>query len=127
MKLYTEEEVKQIQQAILCNHKDAIMDENYCLNITDPIKVPSVTTTLKEEAHEEKFKAEAKELIDAFKKLYNYTSIASPICDSTAKECALICVDKLIKAFEYQRWDFGDDYDTTWSHYKKLKKQIEKL
>ena len=41
MKLYTEEQVKQIQQAILCNHKDAIMDENYCLNVTIPIELPS--------------------------------------------------------------------------------------
>ena len=41
MKLYTEEQVKQIQQAILCNHKDAIMDENYCLNVTTPIGLPS--------------------------------------------------------------------------------------
>ena len=41
MKLYTEEQVKQIQQAILCNHKDAIMDENYCLNVTTPIELPS--------------------------------------------------------------------------------------
>ena len=41
MKLYTEEQVKQIQKAILCNHKDAIMDENYCLNVTKPIELPS--------------------------------------------------------------------------------------
>jgi len=41
MKLYTEEQVKQIQQAILCNHKDAIMDENYGLNITTPIQLPT--------------------------------------------------------------------------------------
>jgi len=41
MKLYTEEQVKQIQQAILCNHKDAIMDANYCLNVTTPIKLPT--------------------------------------------------------------------------------------
>ena len=41
MKLYTEEQVKKIQQAILCNHKDAIMDENYCLNVTKPIELPS--------------------------------------------------------------------------------------
>jgi hypothetical protein len=41
MKLYTEEQVRQIQQAILCNHKDAIMDENYCLNVTTPIELPS--------------------------------------------------------------------------------------
>ena len=41
MKLYTEEQVRQIQQAILCNHKDAIMDENYCLNVTTPIGLPS--------------------------------------------------------------------------------------
>ena len=41
MKLYTEEQVKKIQQAILCNHKDAIMDENYCLNVTTPIELPS--------------------------------------------------------------------------------------
>jgi hypothetical protein len=41
MKLYTEEQVKQIQQAILCNHKDAIMDANYCLNVTTPIELPS--------------------------------------------------------------------------------------
>jgi hypothetical protein len=41
MKLYTEEQVKQIQQAILCNHKDAIMDDNYCLNVTKPIELPS--------------------------------------------------------------------------------------
>jgi hypothetical protein len=41
MKLYTEEQVKQIQQAILCNYKDAIMDENYCLNVTTPIELPS--------------------------------------------------------------------------------------
>ena len=34
MKLYTEDQVKKIQQAILCNHKDAIMDENYCLNVS---------------------------------------------------------------------------------------------
>jgi hypothetical protein len=40
MKLYTEEQVKQIQKAILCNHKDAIMDENYCLNVTIPLEVP---------------------------------------------------------------------------------------
>jgi hypothetical protein len=37
MKLYTEEQVKQIQQAILCNHKDAITDANYCLNVATPI------------------------------------------------------------------------------------------
>jgi hypothetical protein len=41
MKLYTEEQVKQIQQAILCNQKDAIMDTNYCLNVTKPIELPS--------------------------------------------------------------------------------------
>ena len=41
MKLYTEEQVKQIQQAILCNHKDAIMDEDYCLNVSTPIELPS--------------------------------------------------------------------------------------
>jgi hypothetical protein len=41
MKLYKEEQVKQIQQAILCNHKDAIMDDNYCLNVTKPIELPS--------------------------------------------------------------------------------------
>jgi hypothetical protein len=41
MKLYTEEQVKQIQQAILCNHKDAIMDENYCLNVAIPIELSS--------------------------------------------------------------------------------------
>ena len=41
MKLYTEEQVKQIQQAILCNQKDAIMDTNYCLNVTKPIEQPS--------------------------------------------------------------------------------------
>jgi hypothetical protein len=41
MKLYTEEQVKKIQKAILCNHKDAIMDENYCLNVTTPIELPS--------------------------------------------------------------------------------------
>jgi hypothetical protein len=40
-KLYTEEQVKQIQQAILCNYKDAIMDENYCLNVTTPTELPS--------------------------------------------------------------------------------------
>jgi hypothetical protein len=41
MKLYTEEQVKKIQYAILCNHKDAIMDANYCLNVTTPIELPS--------------------------------------------------------------------------------------
>ena len=41
MKLYTEEQVKQIQQAILCNHKDAIMYANYCLSVTTPIELPS--------------------------------------------------------------------------------------
>jgi hypothetical protein len=41
MKLYTEEQVKQIQQAILCNQKDAIMDTNYCLNVTKSIELPS--------------------------------------------------------------------------------------
>ena len=41
MKLYTEEQVKQIQQAILCNHKYAIMDANYCLSVTTPIELPS--------------------------------------------------------------------------------------
>lgn len=43
MKLYTEEQVKKIQYAILCNHKDAIMDANYCLNVTTPIELPSAT------------------------------------------------------------------------------------
>ena len=47
MKLYTEEQVKKIQQAILCNHKDAIMDENYCLNVTTPIELPSDEEILK--------------------------------------------------------------------------------
>jgi hypothetical protein len=41
MKLYTEEQVKQIQQAILCNHKDAIMYANYCLSVTTPIELPT--------------------------------------------------------------------------------------
>ena len=41
VKLYTEQQVKQIQQAILCNHKDAIMDENYCLNVAIPIELSS--------------------------------------------------------------------------------------
>jgi hypothetical protein len=41
MKIYTEEQLMIIQQAILCNHKDAIMDANYCLNVTNPIELPS--------------------------------------------------------------------------------------
>ena len=43
-----------------------------------------------------------------------------------AKQCALIAVDKLIKAFEFQRFEFGDDYNTTYSHYIKVKQAIEK-
>ena len=43
-----------------------------------------------------------------------------------AKQCALMCVDKLIKAFEFQRFEFGDDYNTTYSHYIKVKQAIEK-
>jgi hypothetical protein len=42
-----------------------------------------------------------------------------------AKQCALIAVDKLIKAFEFQRFEFGDDYNTTYSHYIKVKQEIE--
>ena len=39
-------------------------------------------------------KEEAKEVVDAFKKLYNDTS---PISDPTAKECALIFVKNILK------------------------------
>jgi Flp pilus assembly CpaF family ATPase len=39
----------------------------------------------------------AKELIEKFEQLINYTSQASRICESTAKECALIAVDELIQ------------------------------
>lgn len=57
-------------------------------------------------------KEKAQELVDKFMKLYNYTSMASPICDSTAEQCAVIAVEEIqnIKAIyvndiEYDYWE----------------------
>ena len=55
MKVYTENQVKKIQQAILCNHKDAIMDENYCLNVTTPIELPSDEEIEKESKYKSRY------------------------------------------------------------------------
>jgi hypothetical protein len=65
-------------------------------------------------------KEEAKKLVDKF-------TVIGLQQRNEGIQCALICVDKLIKAFEFQRFEFGDDYNTTYSHYKKVKEEIEKL
>ena len=64
-------------------------------------------------------KEKAKELHAQFMKpvdgLYKY-----PMCFDTAKQCALICVEEIIKK-HYDDWDSYSDY------WKKVKKEIKQL
>ena len=47
--------------------------------------------------------------------------------DENAKKCALICVEELIKAFEYLETDFGSDVYTTHTYWKEVKTELKKL
>lgn len=46
---WTDEDIKRVQQAILCNHKDAVMNENFALEFLRPIPAqPTGESELKE-------------------------------------------------------------------------------
>jgi len=73
-------------------------------------------------------KEEAEELIFEYLEIsYGLIKEFIPVPIEAAKKFELVAVDKLIKAFEFQRFEFGDDYNTTYSHYKKVKQEIIKL
>jgi hypothetical protein len=62
----------------------------------------------------------AKELIEKFEQLINYTSQASRICESTAKQCALIQVDGILMAIQ----DLPID-NTIWDYWQQIKLEIQ--
>ena len=62
----------------------------------------------------------AKELIEKFEQLINYTSQASRLCESTAKECALIQVDGILMAIQ----DLPIDNEI-WGHWQQVKLEIQ--
>lgn len=66
----------------------------------------------------------AKELVEKFEQLMNYTSQASRICESTAKQCAIIHVNEMIKKLV----ELSDDkftYLNDVMHYQEVKQAIE--
>ena len=72
----------------------------------------------------------AKELVEKYSKLMNYGSYALPLCEYTAKQCALIAVDEIIKAnpiipltymLESEAIDAGIEY------WNEVEDEIEKL
>ena len=57
-----------------------------------------------------------------------YLNIGKNNCSqrwTEAIKCALICVDRLIKAFDYLVTDFGEDYYTTHTYWLDVKKEIK--
>jgi len=62
----------------------------------------------------------AKELVEKFEQLMNYTSQASRICELTAKQCALIQVDGILMAIQ----DLPID-NTIWDYWQQVKQEIE--
>jgi hypothetical protein len=74
-------------------------------------------------------KEKAKELVEHYAETIEpieYGVILERNWDS-AKKCALIAVDELIEAFDYQTADFGDDYPTTHKYWKEVKHEIINL
>lgn len=67
----------------------------------------------------------AKELIEKFEQLINYTSQASRICESTAKQCAIIHVNEMIKKL-VELSDGKFTYINDVMHYQEVKQAIEK-
>ena len=67
-------------------------------------------------------KEKAKELVDRFYEVDLVCADAMGSCSIDAKQCALICVDELIK--EEQQ---TDDYYELGSYWEEVKQEIEKL
>ena len=63
-------------------------------------------------------KEKALELVNKYKSLYNYSSYAYPICESTAKECALIAVDEAWALVESSK---------QFNYWSEVKEEIEKI
>jgi rubrerythrin len=66
----------------------------------------------------------AKELIEKFEQLINYTSQASRTCESTAKQCAIIHVNEMIKKL-VELSDGKFTYLNDVMHYQEIKQAIE--
>jgi len=45
-------------------------------------------------------KEKAKELVERFKDLRNYSSYAYSLCNATATQCAIIAVDEILKSIQ---------------------------
>ena len=73
-------------------------------------------------------KEKADELVGKFTKLHNYTSTASQICESTAKQCALICVDEILLNFgnTVDGKPFYSSYNAI-KFYQQVKQEIQNL
>jgi hypothetical protein len=66
----------------------------------------------------------AKELVEKFEQLYNYTSQANMLCESTAKQCAIIHVNEMIKKL-VELSDNKFTYLNDVMHYQEVKQAIE--
>lgn len=69
-------------------------------------------------------KDKAKELFDKMVSTYDITS---DFCyDSTAKQCALICVDEIIRANPHSN-PFNTDVHSTMDYWMEVKKEIQAI
>jgi hypothetical protein len=72
-------------------------------------------------------KEKAKELVTKYRNPFNRKGCIPPtesMFPSTAKQCALIAVDEMIK----QCWDYRDiDLQASYDYWNKVKQEIEKL
>lgn len=69
---------------------------------------------------------QAKELVEKFKQLFNYTSQASRLCESTAKQCAIIHVNEMMKKL-VELSDSKFTYLNDVMNYQEVKQEIEKI
>ena len=72
----------------------------------------------------------ATELVEYFSKLMNYGTYALPLCESTAKQCALIAVEEIKKAHPIIPLTYmleSEAIDAAIEYWNEVKSEIEKL
>lgn len=73
-------------------------------------------------------KDKAKELFDKLSEVRNYTSYASKLCDSAAKQCALVTVDEMISEFNTIDPEKVSELVTNHvSYWQEVKQELNKL
>lgn len=70
-------------------------------------------------------KEQAEELIEKFR--YNDEILQSRMPEYIAKQCALICVDEILKTDEYLTDYIYINYESPYKYWQKVKKEIEEL